>query len=101
MKAIVAVHPGTPDVLKLQELPLPAAKPGWVLIQVKAFGLNRAELFTRQGDSLGVKFPASWASNVLALSKIRPTVISPKDKPWLPSWGAWGVCSMVAMPSIR
>jgi NADPH:quinone reductase-like Zn-dependent oxidoreductase len=28
-----------------------------VLIRVKAFGLNRSELFTRQGHSPGVKFP--------------------------------------------
>ena len=57
MKAVVAEKPGSPDVLQLKEIPRPAAKPGWVLIQVKAFGLNRAELFTRQGDSPGVEFP--------------------------------------------
>jgi NADPH:quinone reductase-like Zn-dependent oxidoreductase len=33
------------------------AKPGEVLIRVKAFGLNRSELFTRQGHSPNVKFP--------------------------------------------
>ena len=32
-------------------------KEGWVLIRVKAFGLNRSELFTRRGDSPGVDFP--------------------------------------------
>lgn len=57
MKAIVAEKPGSPEVLQLKEIPQPTPKPGWVLIEVKAFGLNRAELFTRQGDSPGVKFP--------------------------------------------
>ena len=57
MKAIVAEKAGTPDVLTLKEIAKPDAKAGWVLIQVKAFGLNRAELFTRQGDSPGVTFP--------------------------------------------
>ena len=57
MKAIVAEKSGTPDVLKLLELPRPQPQPGWVLIKIKAFGLNRAELFTRQGDSPGVEFP--------------------------------------------
>jgi NADPH:quinone reductase-like Zn-dependent oxidoreductase len=28
-----------------------------VLIRVKAFGINRSELFTRKGHSPGVKFP--------------------------------------------
>lgn len=53
MKAIVAEKAGTPDVLIFKEIAKPDAKASWVLIQVKAFGLNRAELFTRQGDSPG------------------------------------------------
>jgi NADPH:quinone reductase-like Zn-dependent oxidoreductase len=51
MKAIVVEKPGSPDVLQLRDLPIPQAKPGWVLIAVKAFGLNRSELITRQGHS--------------------------------------------------
>lgn len=37
--------------------PVPKPELGWVLIRVKAFGLNRSELFTRQGHSPGIKFP--------------------------------------------
>ncbi len=36
---------------------LPRTKPVWVLIRVRAFGLNRSELFTRQGHSPNVRFP--------------------------------------------
>ena len=57
MKAAVIREPGTPDVLRIEEIPLPQPTAGWVLIRVKAFGLNRSELFTRQGHSLGVEFP--------------------------------------------
>ncbi len=57
MKAAVIHAPGTPEVLTIEELPVPQPAPGWVLIRVKAFGLNRSELFTRQGHSPGVKFP--------------------------------------------
>ncbi len=32
-------------------------KAGQILIRVKAFGINRSEMFTRQGRSPGVKFP--------------------------------------------
>lgn len=42
---------GGPEVLKLTELPDPQPKAGWILIEVKAFGLNRSELYTRQGHS--------------------------------------------------
>lgn len=51
MKAIVVEKPGTADVLQIRNWPKPKAKEGWALIQVKAFGLNRSEMFTRQGHS--------------------------------------------------
>ena len=57
MKAVVIHQPGGPEVLKLEDRPMPAPKPGWVLIRVRAFGLNRSELFTRQGHSPNVTFP--------------------------------------------
>jgi len=57
MKAAVIREPGTPEVLAIEELPVPKPAPGWVLIRVKAFGLNRSELFTRQGHSPSVIFP--------------------------------------------
>lgn len=57
MKAIVVEQPGGPEVLQIRTLPRPQPRPGWVLIQVKAFGLNRSEMFTRQGHSPNVKFP--------------------------------------------
>jgi len=48
---------GGPEVLKVESRRIPAPRAGEVLIRVKAFGLNRSELFTRQGHSPGVKFP--------------------------------------------
>jgi NADPH:quinone reductase-like Zn-dependent oxidoreductase len=57
MKAAVMHAPGGPEVLKLETLPVPVPRPGEVLIRVKAFGLNRSELFTRQGHSPNVKLP--------------------------------------------
>lgn len=57
MKAVVLEKPCRADELVVQEVPIPTVKPGWVLIKVKAFGINRSEIFTRQGDSLSVKLP--------------------------------------------
>jgi len=57
MKAAVIREPGGPEVLRIEELPVPQPAPGQVLIRVEAFGLNRSELFTRQGLSPNVKFP--------------------------------------------
>ncbi len=57
MKAAVIHEPGGPEVLKLEQLPIPTPASGQVLIRVKAFGINRSELFTRLGQSPNVKFP--------------------------------------------
>ncbi|OCL10632.1 GroES-like protein [Glonium stellatum] len=57
MKAAVIHVPGGPEVLKLETLPIPKPKAGQVLIRVRACGLNRSELFTRQGHSPSVQFP--------------------------------------------
>src|SRR6516225_3815626 len=57
MKAAVIRNAGGPEVLKIESLPIPEPRNDQVLIRVKAFGLNRSELFTRQGHSPGVKFP--------------------------------------------
>ena len=57
MRAVVLDAPGPPEALQIRELPIPEPQPGWVLIEVKAFGLNRSELHTRLGLAEGVTFP--------------------------------------------
>ncbi|MFG1681623.1 zinc-binding dehydrogenase [Nonomuraea sp. NPDC049269] len=57
MRAAVCVRAGAPEVLEIRELPVPAVREGWSLVQVKGAGLNRSELRTRQGHSPNVKFP--------------------------------------------
>ena len=58
MRAAVVEAPGGPEALVLRDLPKPAPRPGWTLVRVRAFGLNRAELMTRRGESGdAVRFP--------------------------------------------
>jgi NADPH:quinone reductase-like Zn-dependent oxidoreductase len=57
MRAAVLDAPGPPEALQIRDLPIPKPAPGWVLIEVKAFGLNRSELHTRLGLAQGVTFP--------------------------------------------
>lgn len=49
MRAIHIASFGGPEQLQPIELPTPVATAGQVLIRVKAFGLNRAESYMRQG----------------------------------------------------
>jgi len=57
MKAVVLGKACTAQELDVSEVPIPLVKPGWVLVKIKAFGINRSEIFTRQGDSPSVKLP--------------------------------------------
>ena len=50
MKAILIKQAGGPENLSVTEYDKPKAKEGLVLIEVKAFGINRAELYMRKGE---------------------------------------------------
>lgn len=50
MQAIEITQPGPADVLQLCERPMPAVKSGEVLIRVHAAGINRPDVFQRQGS---------------------------------------------------
>jgi NADPH:quinone reductase-like Zn-dependent oxidoreductase len=54
MKAILIEKPGGPEMLKIRSFPIPGVLPGQVLIEVRAFGLNRAELYMREGKWPGI-----------------------------------------------
>jgi len=49
MKAIVREQFGGPEQLVIKEISEPEPLPGYVVIEVKAFGLNHAETYMRQG----------------------------------------------------
>jgi NADPH:quinone reductase len=49
MRAIVIKQYGGPEVLAIEERPDPKPEPGHVVMEVKAFGLNHAEIYFRKG----------------------------------------------------
>ncbi|KAF8212471.1 zinc-containing alcohol dehydrogenase superfamily protein [Mycena galopus ATCC 62051] len=50
MRAIVLEQFGSPEALKLKEVPIPTPILGHAVIQVKAFGINHAEMHMRRGE---------------------------------------------------
>ena len=80
MKAAVTAKAGNPEVIEIQEVDRPQVKSGWVLIQVKAFGLNRSELFTRKGDSPGVVFPRIQGIECVGIVEEDPSNIYAKGQ---------------------
>ncbi len=75
MRAAVIRESGAPEVLRIEDLPVPEPAAGWVLIRVRAFGLNRSELFTRQGHSPGVEFP-----RVLGIEAVGSVEVAPGEE---------------------
>lgn len=51
MKAIVITKTCEAKDLHASEVPMPEVKPGWVLIRVKAFGINHSEVLLRQFEA--------------------------------------------------
>lgn len=72
MKAAVIRRAGGPEVLQLETWPIPEPTREQVLIRVKAFGLNRSELFTRRGLSPGVSFPRVLGIEAVGLIESAP-----------------------------
>lgn len=48
MKAVVLTKPTKAENITLSEVAVPQVKPGWVLIKIKAFGLNHSEQILRE-----------------------------------------------------
>jgi D-arabinose 1-dehydrogenase-like Zn-dependent alcohol dehydrogenase len=58
MRAVVAERPDRPVGLVVREVPRPEPRPGWALVRVEAFGLNRSEYKTLKGYAgAAVTFP--------------------------------------------
>lgn len=99
MKAIVLESPGDPTALQLQEIAKPSPRAGWVLIKIKAFGLNRSEMFTLR-DTLPVfSCPEFWELSALVLSKLPLTLRFNPVRKSRRLWEAWDGHLMVAMPN--
>ena len=48
MKAVVLTKPTKAENIVLSEVEVPTVKPGWVLVKIKAFGLNHSEQILRE-----------------------------------------------------
>lgn len=48
MKAVVLTEPCNAEDMRFTEVSMPKVRPGWVLIKVRAFGINHSEILLRQ-----------------------------------------------------
>lgn len=84
---IVRFHQtGGPEVLKLEQLPVPEPGPGEVRLRVKAIGLNRAEVMFREGRYLVE--PAFPSGNGYEASGTVEAIGKGVDSAWLGKTGS-------------
>ena len=57
VKAIRIHQFGDPDVLKLEDAPMPAVGAGQVLVKVQAIGVNPVETYQRSGSNPAIQLP--------------------------------------------
>lgn len=50
MKAVILTKPIKSSEIQLQECEIPKVKPGWVLVRIKAFGMNHSEQILRKSE---------------------------------------------------
>ncbi len=48
MKAVVLTKPTRGEAVVLSEIGIPSVRPGWILVKVKAFGMNHSEAILRE-----------------------------------------------------
>jgi NADPH:quinone reductase-like Zn-dependent oxidoreductase len=58
MKAVRFHKHGGPDVLQYEDAPDPSARPGWIVVRVRACALNHLDLWQRRGlERVTIPFP--------------------------------------------
>lgn len=85
MKAIVITKPGGPEVLQLRDCTTPVPGIEEVLIQVKASGLNRSDVFQRKGnypapEGVSADIPGLEVAGIVTACGPGVTVWKPGDK---------------------
>lgn len=68
MKAIRVHQFGEPEVLRLEDLPVPQPGSGEVLVRVHAIGVNPVETYQRSGSNPAIRFP--WTPGMDAAGEI-------------------------------
>ncbi|MDQ6688660.1 MAG: NAD(P)H-quinone oxidoreductase [Actinomycetota bacterium] len=79
MRAVIAPEPGGPEALSVMDLPTPEPRPGEVVVEIVASGVNRADTLQR----MGAYPPPPGASDVLGLEcSGRVVAVGPDVDTW-------------------
>ena len=87
MRAAVITRPGGPEVLEVGEVEKPEPVGDYVRVQVRASGVNRADLLQRAG---GYPAPAGSPANIPGLEFAGEVdAVGPLVRMWKPGQRSW------------
>lgn len=103
MRAAVLHAPGLTAKFTVEpSWPVPVPQPGQVLIHVKAFGINRSELFTRLGHSPGIVFPRILGIEATGVVEEAPgSDVFTKGDIVATCMGGMGMCAILKIVSAK
>lgn len=78
MRAVVLTGPTKAEDVKLTDFPVPEVRPGWVLVKVKAFGMNHSESILRLGEIRSNAIPKPIIPGIECVGEIA----DPSDSPF-------------------
>ena len=93
MKAVVLDRITEAKDVALSEVPIPEARPGWVLVKVKAFGLNHSEKILRLNEIRADYIQKPVIPGIECVGE----VADPSDSGLITGQKVWGVRSTAAM----
>ena len=102
MKAVVLMEPTPAENVVLSEVSVPQARPGWVLVKVKAFGLNHSEQILRLSEIKADYINKPIIPGIECVGE----VADPSDSSFhegqkvVALMGGWAAVSTAAMPSM-
>ena len=78
MKAVVLTGPTKAEDVKLTDFPVPKVRPGWVLVKVRAFGMNHSEAILRRSEIRSNAIPKPIIPGIECVGEIA----DPSDSPF-------------------
>lgn len=103
MKAVVLMEPTPAENVVLSEVSVPQARPGWVLVKVKAFGLNHSEQILRLSEIKADYINKPIIPGIECVGEVADPSDSSfhKGQKVVALMGVWAAVSTAVMPSMH
>ena len=102
MKAVILTGPTRAEDVRLRDVPVPQVRPGWVLVRIRAFGLNHSEQILRLSEIQADYIQKPLIPGIECVGEVAdPSDSSFHQGQRIVALMGWAAASTAAMPSMR